>query len=142
MTENTVNPDTLLAMMPLARTLGIELDLVRPDEVVGRLAHDPSLCTVANFLHGGMVVTLADSVAGMCAYLNLPERATTSTIELKSNFLVGVRGGAIVAVAHPLHIGRTTIVVQTDVYQEDGGQRGHRVAQVTQTQAVLRQEPR
>jgi 1,4-dihydroxy-2-naphthoyl-CoA hydrolase len=143
MTGRTVDADSLLAMMPLATTLGIELDEVGRDEVVGRMAHDPSLCTVAGMLHGGMVVTLADSVAGMCAYLNLPDGAMTSTIELKCNYFAAVRDGAIVAVARPLHIGGTTIVVQTDVYhQADATRRGDRVAQVTQTQAVLRREPR
>jgi acyl-coenzyme A thioesterase PaaI-like protein len=37
------------------------------------------------------------------------------------------------AVTHPLHVGRRTIVVQTDVRDAAG----RRVAQVTQTQAVL-----
>jgi 1,4-dihydroxy-2-naphthoyl-CoA hydrolase len=132
------DPQALLALMPLAKTLGIELDQVSKEEVVGRLAYDPSLCTVAGMLHGGMVVTLADSVAGMCAYLNLPDGASTSTIELKTNFFGAVRSGGVLAVARPLHIGRTTIVVQTDLYQVDDGERRNRVAQVTQTQAVLR----
>ena len=35
--------------------------------------------------------------------------------------------------ARPLHVGRATIVVQTDLLDD----RGRRVAQVTQTQAVL-----
>ena len=37
------------------------------------------------------------------------------------------------ATSTPLHVGRTTIVVQTDVRDD----RGKRVALVTQTQAVL-----
>jgi 1,4-dihydroxy-2-naphthoyl-CoA hydrolase len=131
--------ETLLNMMPLARTIGLEVDQVGKDEVVGRIPHQKSLCTAANVLHGGIVVSLADSVAGMCAYLNLPEGAATSTIELKVNFFAAVRDGVAVAVARPLHVGRTTIVVQTDVFQAgiDGTQR-RRVAQVTQTQAVLK----
>jgi uncharacterized protein (TIGR00369 family) len=44
-----------------------------------------------------------------------------------------VRGGAVEAVARPLHVGRTTVVVQTDLRDDQG----RRVAQVTQTQAVL-----
>ena len=37
------------------------------------------------------------------------------------------------ATTRPLHVGRTTIVVQTDLRDD----RGKRVAQVTQTQAVI-----
>lgn len=128
---------TLLSMMPLARTIGLELDHVSADKVVGRIAHDEALCTVASMLHGGILVSVADSVAAICAYLNLPEGATTSTIELKANFFSAVRGGTAIAEAAPLHIGRTTIVVQTDVFHENADGVRHRVAQVTQTQAVL-----
>jgi len=78
-------------------------------------------------------MSFADSLGALCAFLNLPERATTATIESKTNFFRGVRGGTVEGVSRPLHVGRTTIVVQTDLF--DGG--GRRVAQVTQTQAVL-----
>lgn len=137
MTADPIDPQTLLDMMPLARTLGIEIDTVTPAEVVGRLSWSAELCTAAGVLHGGALVSLADSVAGMCAYLNLPPGAATSTIELKTNFFAAVREGVVVAVARPLHSGRTVIVVQTDLYriEPDGGRR--RVAQVTQSQAVL-----
>ena len=73
-------------------------------------------------------------VGAVSAFLNLPEGATTSTIESKTNFFRGVReGGVVHAVSRPLHVGRTTIVVQTDLTDD----RGKRVAQVTQTQAVI-----
>jgi uncharacterized protein (TIGR00369 family) len=78
-------------------------------------------------------MTLADSLGALCAFLNLPAGAATATIESKTNFFRAVRDGHAIAVARPLHVGRTTIVVQTDI-RDDGGRR---VAQVTQTQAVL-----
>jgi len=126
-------------MMPLAATLGIEIDSVTPDEVVGRLAWAAGLCTAAGVLHGGALVSLADSVAAICAFVNLPEGAGTSTIESKTNFFAPVRGGVVVATARPLHVGRSVIVVQTDLFHGkpgDGDRR--RVGQTTQTQAVLR----
>ena len=65
---------------------------------------------------------------------NVPAGATTSTIESKTNFFRGVREGSVHATSRPLHVGRTTIVVQTDLVDD----RGKRVGKVTQTQAVLR----
>ena len=91
------------------------------------------LCTTFGALHGGAMMAMADSVGAVCAFLNLPAGATTSTIESKTNFFRGVRDGAVGATSRPLHVGRTTIVVQTDLTDD----RGKRVAQVTQTQAVL-----
>ena len=84
-------------------------------------------------MHGGALMVLADSLGAVCAFLNLPDGASTSTIESKTNFFRGVREGRAAAVTVPLHVGRTTIVVQTDI--RDG--RGKRVALVTQTQAVI-----
>ncbi len=79
-------------------------------------------------------MALADSLGALCAFLNLPAGAAgTSTIESKTNFFRAVRGGQVIATARPLHVGRTIIVVQTDI--RDAG--GRRVAQATQTQAVL-----
>ena len=126
--------DELLAVMPFAATCGIELESASADEVTGRLPWSAERCTSAGLMHGGALMALADTLGGICAFLNLPEGAGTSTIESKTNFFRGVRGGAAHAVTKPLHVGRTTIVVQTDVRGDDG----KRVAQVTQTQAVLR----
>jgi uncharacterized protein (TIGR00369 family) len=123
----------LVAMMPFAEHLGIELEQATPEEVVGRVAWGPEKCTTAGLLHGGVMMATADTVGAVCAFLNLPEGATTSTIESKTNFFRGVREGAVRAVTRPLHVGRTTIVVQTDLVDD----RGKRVAQVTQTQAVI-----
>jgi uncharacterized protein (TIGR00369 family) len=135
MTETAVpqDPSTILAMMPFATQLGVELDTVSPSEVTGHVAWALELCTTFGLLHGGVLMATADTVGAVCAFLNLPQGATTSTIESKTNFFRGVRGGTVRSVTRPLHVGRTTIVVQTDLFDE----RGKRVAQVTQTQAVL-----
>ncbi|HYZ00256.1 MAG TPA: PaaI family thioesterase, partial [Candidatus Binatia bacterium] len=68
-----------------------------------------------------------------CAFLNLPEVAGTATIESKTNFFRAVRQGYVHAVARPLHVGRSTITVQTSL-RDDQDQL---IAQTTQTQAVL-----
>jgi len=125
--------DSILAAMPFAQDLGMEIVEARADEVRGRVQWSPRLCTTGGVLHGGVLMSLADTVGAMCAFLNLPPGGATSTIESKTNFFRAVRDGHVDAVAHPLHIGRSTIVVQTDLL--DAG--GRRVAQVTQTQAVL-----
>jgi uncharacterized protein (TIGR00369 family) len=120
--------------MPFGALLGVEVDDAAPAEVRGGLQWSPERCTAGGVLHGGALIGLADSLGGFCAYLNLPEGATgTATVESKTNFFRAVRGGRVSAVSRPLHIGRTFIVVQTDLRDEGG----RHVAQVTQTQAVL-----
>ena len=119
--------------MPFAAALGVVLDAAAADEVRGRLAWAPERCTTAGIMHGGALMGLADTLGGLCAFLNLPPGAGTATISSSTVFTRAVRDGEVRAVARPLHVGRSTIVVQTDL--ADAG--GRRVAQVTQVQAVL-----
>ena len=120
--------------MPFAATLGLELLSATADEVRARISWEERLCTAGGILHGGALMALADTLGGVCAFLNLPDGATTTaTVESKTNFFRAVREGRVEGVTRPLHVGRSFIVVQTDLV--DGEKR--RVAQVTQTQAVL-----
>jgi 1,4-dihydroxy-2-naphthoyl-CoA hydrolase len=123
----------LVAAMPFAKQLGVRVESASRDEVRGELDWADELCTAGGLLHGGAIMALADSVGGLCAYLNLPDGASTATIESKTNFFRGVRGGTVTAVARPRHVGRTSIVVQTELTDAEGKP----VALVIQTQAVL-----
>lgn len=123
----------LAAAMPLAVTLGIAVTSASPAEVHGRMPWKPELCTTGGILHGGAIMSLADTLGAICAFLNLPPGAATTTIESKTNFFAAVRGEHADAVCKPLHVGRRTIVVQTDVFDA----KGKRAAQITQTQAVI-----
>lgn len=125
--------DALTAMVPFAGTLGMELVSAMPEEVVGRLAWREELCTTGGALHGGALMSLADNLGGVCAYLNLPAGAGTATISSSTNFLRGVREGLVTATARPLRVGRTVIVVQTEL-RDDAGRL---VTQTTQAQAVI-----
>jgi 1,4-dihydroxy-2-naphthoyl-CoA hydrolase len=132
-----MEPQDLTAMvndqMPLGTTLGIRTT-GSPERVEATLDWAPELCTGAGVLHGGVLMALADSAGAVCAFLNLPEGATgTTTIESKTNFFAAVRDGVVRASSRPLHRGRRTIVVETDVFDEHG----KHVARTTQTQAVL-----
>ena len=129
--------DALRAMMPFAAVLGIEQVTAAPAAVTGRVRWEESRCTSFGILHGGVLMALADSIGAYCAVLNLPKGAATSTIESKTNFLRAVRSGYVEARARPLHVGRTTIVVDTELYDAQD----RLVGRVTQTQAVLASQP-
>ena len=61
----------------------------------------------------------ADSVGAMCAFLNLAEGATTSTIESKTNFIRPVTSGTITFSATPVHVGRSLVVEQADATDDE-----------------------
>jgi 1,4-dihydroxy-2-naphthoyl-CoA hydrolase len=129
------SPGELLAMMPYAVALGITVDEASAECVRASLPWAADRCTSGGILHGGALMSLADTAGAICAILNLPDGAGTATVESKTNFFRAVRGGVARATARPLHVGRSFIVVQTDVEDD----RGKRVGQTTQTQAVLGQ---
>jgi uncharacterized protein (TIGR00369 family) len=124
--------NSLNELIPFAAALGVELLEATPELVVSRLHWAPERCTTGGVMHGGALMALADNGGGVCAFLNLPEGAVgTATIESKTNFLRAVRDGAVTASSRPLHIGRTMVVVESELVRDDG----KLAAKVTQTQA-------
>src|SRR5919106_3101657 len=101
--------------MPLTALLDLEIESGGPDGVVAIGQWKPEHCTAGGLIHGGYMMALADSVGAMCAFLNLPAGTTTSTIESKTNFLRPVSTGTITFSATPVHVGRSIIVVETDI---------------------------
>jgi len=122
-----------VAMMPFAELLGIELEQASAERVTGRLRWRAELCTAGGVMHGGALMALADTIGAVCAFLNLPPGAGTTTISSSTNMLRAVRTGEVSAAARPLHAGRSVIVVQTELRDDTG----RLVAQITQAQAVL-----
>lgn len=118
--------------------LGIEIVEATPDRVVGRLRVRPELCTVGRILHGGGIMTFADTLGAVGTFMNLPTGATTTTIESSTKFLAAaVEGTVLSGETIPLHKGRTTMVWQTSIRREDG----RLCAVVSQTQLVMAPKP-
>lgn len=115
-------------------TLGIRLVNATKDAIVGELEVRDDLCTVPGILHGGALMAFADTLGAVGTVLNLPEGAGTTTLESKTNFFgPGRAGETVTAESKPMHVGRRTMVWQTNVRDA----RGKLLAQVTQTQMVL-----
>lgn len=55
---------TLIALMPFAESLGVRLREADKAGVVGTLDWARERCTVGGMLHGGALMSLADSVGG------------------------------------------------------------------------------
>jgi uncharacterized protein (TIGR00369 family) len=132
MTAERTDLAELIAQMPFASRLGITLEEASQDRVVAALAWAPELCTSAGVLHGGVLMSLADTAGALIAVLGLAPGQTTATITSSTHLLRPVSAGTVRAVAVPLHRGRTTCVAQTSVTDADG----RLVAQTTQVQAI------
>jgi uncharacterized protein (TIGR00369 family) len=132
----TLDSDALHGIIPFAGTLGMRVVAATAEEVRLELDWRPELCTAAGVMHGGVLMSLADTAGAVSAFLNLPEGATgTTTVESKTNLLAAVREGTVTATSRLLKAGSTLIVVETEM--RDAGDR--LVAKTAQTQVVLRQ---
>ena len=127
--------DELMDSMPLAKRLGIRLLQAERERVVGELTVAADCCTLGKTLHGGALITLADSLGAIAAFLNLPEGAKgTTTIESKTNFLrPAPLGSTVRGETTAISVGRRLSVWSTTISGSDGKS----VAVVTQTQLVL-----
>lgn len=126
--------ERLSTSQPLAKLLGVEIVQADKSRVVGRLLVREEICTGWHTIHGGAIMAFADTLGATGAYLNLPEGASTTTIESKTNFIGPAKVGTVVtAESLPIHIGRRSSVWQTRITRDDG----KLVAIVTQTQMVL-----
>jgi uncharacterized protein (TIGR00369 family) len=125
--------DWLVASMPHAEHLGIRLEAAGRDGVDATMDWRDDLCTVAGMAHGGALMAFADSAGAILAYLHLPEGASTSTIESKTNFFRPVTSGTVRCQTRLVNAGRTTITVQSELRNADG----KLVSLTIQTQAVV-----
>jgi 1,4-dihydroxy-2-naphthoyl-CoA hydrolase len=122
----------LSGLMPFAEQLGMRVLEASSDRVVAELDWRPQLCTTGGIMHGGALMTLADTVGALVVFLGLAEGQTTATITSTTQLFRPVSAGTVRAEALPLHRGRTTATAQTTVRDAD-----HRmVAQTTQIQVI------
>lgn len=113
-------PEQLLALMPFSAQSGVRLVTTTKDEVVGTLQWTPERCTAGGAMHGGAIMTLADSCAAICAYLNLPDGAeATATVESSTRFMRALRSGTLTATARPLRLTRTLAFLETEMRDHD-----------------------
>jgi 1,4-dihydroxy-2-naphthoyl-CoA hydrolase len=116
--------------------LGIEVVRIEEDEVEGRLEADERHLHPGGYVHGGVWVAFADTVAAWGTLRRLPDGHDFTTVELHTNVFAAARSGDVLsAVARPLHVGRRTQVWEVRVVN---GERD--AAFFTCTQMVL--EPR
>lgn len=128
---------TLEEMPPqsaFTRVLGIEIPVCTPQEVVCHMTVTPEMANRNGVLHGGALMTLADTAAGTASFINSPAEISNTTVEAKTNFIRPVEvGDVLTARCVPVHIGRATNVLQVTLTRSDG----KTVAVTTQTHLFL-----
>jgi 1,4-dihydroxy-2-naphthoyl-CoA hydrolase len=118
--------------------LGVEPLEIEDTHARGRIVVDRRHLHPGGYVHGGAWTALGDTVAAWATFRNIPPGHDFTTIELKLNvFTAGLPGDEIVAVATPLHIGRSTVVIEVKIERERQGEESRLAANLIVTQFVL-----
>ncbi len=121
-------------MPPFPAWLGIHFLSIEKDRLVAEVLVREDHSNGQGVMHGGAIMSLADTLGAVGTIINMPANSMTVTLESKTNFIAAALiGQRIIGEATPVHQGRTTQVWTTRITREDG----KLVAVVTQTQIVM-----
>jgi uncharacterized protein (TIGR00369 family) len=114
--------------------MGVQLKEVTAERVVATMLVRPELCTAGGILHGGAHMAFADTLGAVGTVVNLPAGKRTTTTDSSTKFIgAAAVNTTVTGESIALHRGRTTMVWQTSVRNEQG----KLCSVVTQTQLVL-----
>lgn len=121
---NDQHPASILALSGYARKLGIEHVETTPDRAVYRLPFSPDNVTVADVVHGGAILSLADIAATGAAWSVVKEPAGYQglTIDLAHAFMSAARSADLIAEARVLRRGGTVCFIEVDVRNRATGE--------------------
>ena len=100
--------------------LGIEVIEMSADRAVATMPVHSATHQPFGLLHGGASVALAETIASMATW-NLidQENEITVGLEINANHIRGKKDGIVTAIATPLHKGRTTMVWDIKIVDEE-----------------------
>ena len=127
--EQRARLEEALARVPYARLLGLELVAAGPGAATFRLETREELTRMEGIMHGGAVVSLADTAAAFAVLTLLGPGQRTVTVDLTVHFLRPVQDGEIRARARVIREGRRLVIISVEV--TDGA--GDLAATVTTT---------
>ncbi|RAK18464.1 uncharacterized protein (TIGR00369 family) [Anoxybacillus vitaminiphilus] len=104
----------------LLEALGIEFMEISAGKVVATMPVDERTRQPFGVLHGGASVALAETVASIGAYeLVDKEKELVVGLEINANHIRSVRDGKVTATGTVLHRGRTTMVWDIKIVDEE-----------------------
>jgi 1,4-dihydroxy-2-naphthoyl-CoA hydrolase len=103
----------------VGKNLGIEFVELTPERVVATMPVDERHHQPLGYLHGGVSVVLAESVASTGAFLNCPPGKVAFGSEINASHVRPKRAGELTAVGVPAHMGRRSQVWEVRIADED-----------------------
>ncbi|WP_071393693.1 PaaI family thioesterase [Bacillus tuaregi] len=103
----------------LMHSLGIELKQIEKGRVTATMPVDDRTRQPFGLLHGGASVALAETVASVGGYEFVDkENEAVVGLEINANHIKGKKDGIVTAVGEVIHSGRTTMVWEVKITDE------------------------
>ncbi|MBA3424826.1 MAG: hotdog fold thioesterase [Rubrobacteraceae bacterium] len=110
---------SLLEKGGVTRDLGIEFVELEAGRVVATMPVDGRHHQPFGYLHGGVSVTLAESVASIGGIINCPPGKVAFGSEINASHVRPKKSGTLTAVGTPVHVGRKSQVWEIRITDED-----------------------
>jgi len=117
--EPTVAAVNAFSKDTLAEHLAIEITAIGDDFITARMPVDHRTAQPHGLLHGGASVSLAETLGSIAATLciNSAEKICVG-LEINANHVRAARSGYVYGTVRPIHIGGSTHIWQTQIYDE------------------------
>jgi 1,4-dihydroxy-2-naphthoyl-CoA hydrolase len=138
--RSVLTPENVRSFLPgsFPGDLGIEPVEIDEERAVGRIVVDRRHLHPGGYVHGGVWTALGDTAAAWATFRAIPPGHNFTTIELKLNvFAAGLEGDEIDAIATPLHVGKSTVVIEVKIERRREGDEPRLAANLIVTQFVL-----
>ena len=99
--------------------LGVEFVELSPERVVATMPVDERHHQPFGYLHGGVSVVLAESVASVGGFLNCPPGKAAFGAEISASHVRPKKSGTLTAVGTPVHVGRKSQVWEIRIADEE-----------------------
>lgn len=104
----------------LIEALDMKYEELSLDRVVISMPVGPKTKQPAGLLHGGASVALAETAASVATTFNIDlSKYNPVGLEINANHVRGIREGIVTAIATPLHKGRTTMIWEIKIVDEN-----------------------
>ena len=118
--KTEATPDEINARLAnwMAGNLGITFTEVGEDYIKATMPLNHLTSQHMGFMHGGANVVLAETIANIGSILCCEEDQTVVGLDINANH---IRPGksTVTAIAKPIHIGRSTMVWEVKIYDEE-----------------------
>jgi len=103
------------------KTCGFKLDLLERGRAESSLEVTKAHSQQDDFVHAGVMATMADHTAGYAAFSVVPDEFRILTLEFKINFLRPAVGDLLICRAKVVKEGKNILVADSEVYSQRNG---------------------